>query len=604
MLRLWSADLFSSRLFWKIFAAYAALTSVSVILMVVILSNRQREVVVERVQQRLHDLAVVLRNDTLHVFEEGASAKLQETLKRLGQETETRMTIVADDGEVLGDSDEDPKVMENHRNREELLQARVNGFGLSQRPSPTLGIPMMYCALRVDEQDEPIGFVRVAMPMESVNAQISSLQRLILITGIFVSLAALVLTYIIVGRIIRPLASLTQAATAIAGGDLEHEVDIPHRDELGTLATAFNSMSRQLSGRIAELQRKSQEIGENSERLETVLGGMVEGVIAIDDQEQVLFANQAAHQLLEFSTPDVVGRPIWEAVRTPAIQSVVRKALETKEQTRIELELTRTRATVELNATRLPGATCPGVVMVLHDVTELRRLENVRRQFASNVSHELKTPLASIQAYAETLLDGAIDDSEYNRKFLHRIEEQAERLHVLIIDLLRLSRIESGLDAFEMTAISVREAVELCVKEHADVIEAKNITIKVEPAQVPVSVMADEEGFRSILNNLIDNAVNYTPHDEQVTVRWRIEDSMAVIDVEDRGCGIAQVHLSRIFERFYRVDKARSREMGGTGLGLSIVKHLAEEFGGGVEVASVLGKGSTFTVRLPLASSP
>ena len=558
---------------------------------------------IERVQQRLHDLAVVLRNDTSQVFLDGSSAKLQKTLKHLGEQTETRMTLVSEDGVVLGDSAENPAVMENHRNREELLQARTNGFGVSQRPSPTLGIPMMYFALRVDEQDNPIGFVRVAMPMESVLDQVSSVQRLILLTGILVSLAALAFTYIIVGRIIRPLATLTDAATMIAGGDIAHEVSIPNRDELGMLATAFNTMNQQLAGRIDELQRKSRELGENSERLETVLGGMVEGVVAVDDQEQVLFANHAAHLLLEFSAPDVVGRPIWEAVRNPAVQDVIRKALETREQNRVELELPRTQSIVELFATRLPGKPCPGVVLVLYDVTELRRLENVRRQFASNVSHELKTPLASIQAYTETLLDGAINDSEHNRKFLRRIEEQAERLHALIIDLLRLSRIESGRDAFEMTAVSLREAVDLCVKEHAEITESKQIKLKLQPSQVPIRVLADEEGLRTILNNLIENALNYTPQGGQVTVLWRIEGSMALLNVEDMGGGIAKEHQSRIFERFYRVDKARSRELGGTGLGLSIVKHLVEEFEGSVEVTSELGKGSTFTVRLPVAKS-
>ncbi|MDA1054632.1 MAG: ATP-binding protein [Planctomycetota bacterium] len=591
----------SSRLFWKIFAVYAVLTLVSATVLVAILSSRQRDIVVQRARQRLHDSAVLLRDDMADVFQSGPGAELQAKLKRLGEQTGTRMTLVAADGTVLGDSDENPAVMENHRNREELLQARTNEFGVSQRPSPTLGIPMMYVALRVGERESPAGFVRMAMPMESLHAQVTSVQRLILVTAIMVSLAALTLTYIVVGRIIRPLATLTQAARSIAGGDIQQEVDLRSRDELGTLAESFNLMSRQLASRINELDQKGREFAENSERLEAVLGGMIEGVLAVDGGQRILFANRAAHALLEFATRDVVGRPIWEAVRNPMIQEVVRKALETRPHERIELELPRSQSIVQLSATRLPGDPCPGVILVLYDVTELRRLENIRQQFVANVSHELKTPLTSIKAYTETLLGGAIDDPEHNREFLRRIEEQAERLHSLILDLLRLARIESGADAFVLAAVSLGETVDSCAEEHAVVAESKQLTLNIQPAPSAISVLADAEGLRTILDNLVENAINYTPAGGQVEIRWCAEESMALLEVTDTGVGIAAEHQARIFERFYRVDKARSRELGGTGLGLSIVKHLALEFGGNVEVASELGKGSTFTVRLPLA---
>jgi two-component system phosphate regulon sensor histidine kinase PhoR len=594
-------DLLSSRLFWKVFAVYAVLTLVAATVLVAVLSSRQRDIVIQRVEQRLHDSAVLLRDDMSDVFQHGPGADLQATLKRLGEQTGTRMTLVANDGTVMGDSIEDPAVMENHRNREELLQARTNEFGVSQRPSPTLGIPMMYVALRVGQRESPAGFARVAMPLESVHAQVTSVRRLILVTAFLVSLVALTLTCIVVGRIIQPLATLTQAAKAIADGDIQQEVDIRSRDELGTLAESFNLMSRQLSSRINELDQKGREFAENNARLEAVLGGMIEGVVAVDGGERILFANRAAHALLEFATRDFAGRPIWEAVRNPKIQGVVRKALETRPHERIELELPRTQSIVQLSATRLPGDPCPGVILVLYDVTELRRLENIRQQFVSNVSHELKTPLTSIKAYTETLLGGAIDDPDHNREFLRRIEEQAERLHSLILDLLRLARIESGEDAFVLAAVSLGEMVDSCAEEHAGNAESKQLTLQTQPAPLAVNVLADAEGLRTILDNLIANAINYTPAGGQVKIRWYAEESMALLEVTDTGVGIAAEHQSRIFERFYRVDQARSRELGGTGLGLSIVKHLAREFGGSIEVASQLGKGSTFTVRLPLA---
>ena len=300
VLQKWRNFLLSSRVFLKIFAAYALLTLGSAAVLVAILSSRQREIVVQRVEQRLHDSAVLLRSDTRDDFRDGFDPSRQDILIQLGEETNTRLTLIAENGRVLGDSKEDPVAMENHRERDELLQARNVGFGVSQRPSPTLGIPMMYYALRVGDKDDIVGFVRVSMPMESVNAEVRSVQRLILVNSILVGLVALAITYVIVGRIIRPLATLTQAAKSIASGDIHLEVEVQSRDELGVLAESFNQMSRELAGRIDQLSMKSRDFAENSERLEAVLGGMIDGVLAVDGDQRILFANRAACNLLEF----------------------------------------------------------------------------------------------------------------------------------------------------------------------------------------------------------------------------------------------------------------------------------------------------------------
>jgi two-component system phosphate regulon sensor histidine kinase PhoR len=258
---------------------------------------------------------------------------------------------------------------------------------------------------------------------------------------------------------------------------------------------------------------------------------------------------------------------------------------------------------VAIQATPLPGDPCPGVVLVMHDTTELRRLESLRQEFVANVSHELKTPLSSIKAYAETLRNGALDDREASVKFIERIEEQADRLHHLILDMLTLTRIESEQEVFEIVAVPVGEVVDACLDNYRPAADTKRIQLVSEPPQPACHVQADAEGLREILDNLVDNALKYTPEDGRVVVRWRTaEDSYsAVIEVADTGIGISDEELPRVFERFYRVDKARSRELGGTGLGLAIVKHLAQSFGGGVSVTSCRGQGSTFTVELPLA---
>jgi two-component system, OmpR family, phosphate regulon sensor histidine kinase PhoR len=591
----------SSRLFWKIFGTYSVLTLLAAVAFVVIQSSRQRELMLEQVRQRLHDSAVVLRNQMTGQFRDGPSDEVQAALREMGQETGTRMTLISEDGTVLGDSDENPASMDNHLNREEVAQARNRKFGVSQRLSPTLNVPMYYYALRVDLDQRPVGYVRIAMTMDSVNQRFDSVRRLVWVTAVSVGLMALLMTYFVAGRIVRPILSLTEAAQRIAGGDLPQRVDLPSHDELGTLAATFNLMGEELMTRIGELEQKSLELARNSQRLEAVLGGMIEGVIAVDGNERVLFSNRAANLLLDLSPSGVIGRPIWEAVRNTAVQQIVREALQSKQRKYVELEIPRLQATVSLLAAHLPGDPCPGVVLVFHDVTELRRLENLRREFVSNVSHELKTPLTSIQAYAETLLSGAINDPDHNLRFVKGIEEQAERLHALILDLLLLSRIESGANVFEVAAVSLDEAVEHCIQEHSAVCDAKRITLTAAPHDTAVRLLADAEGLQTILDNLIDNAIKYTPEGGHVTVRWRTEQSYAVLEVSDTGIGIPREHFQRIFERFYRVDRARSRELGGTGLGLSIVKHLAQEFDGRVDVSSREGEGSTFTVRLPLA---
>lgn len=592
----------TSRLFWKIFAPYAVLSLVAAAAFVGIQSSRQRGIVIDQVRQRLHDSAAVLRSRIGTAFEQDNATDLQEVLVRLGRETDTRLTLVAEDGIVVADSAEDPAQMENHRNRGELIQARHHGMGESQRTSPTLGIPMMYVALRVGSDDEPIGFVRVAMPMESVNAQVASVQRLIWGTAAMISFAALVFTCVIAVRVVRPVTRLTKAAEAIADGDLRQMVDVPQGDELGTLGAAFNSMSSELASRVDELQRSRRELQENSELLETVLGTMIEGVIAIDRSQHVLFANHAARRLLEFATADVVGRPVWESARHPTIQDVVRSVLEKGTTQRAEFEIPRTKSTVALVATPLPGDQCAGAVLVLHDITELRRLENLRRDFVANVSHELKTPLTSIQAYTETLLEGAIDDPSHNRRFLCQIGEQADHLHALILDMLRLARIESEEAVFEVAPVPVGECADDCISEYRTVAASKQISLYVEPPPVEIRVLADADELCNILSNLVDNAIKYTSAGGRVTLRWSTESTMARIDVTDTGIGIAPEHHGRIFERFYRVDRARSRELGGTGLGLAIVKHLARDFGGRVDVSSQIGEGTIFTVWLPLAT--
>ncbi len=600
--------MWSTRLFWRLFSSYAVLAVAGAVVLVVIVLGRQRASIEAEVRQRLRDEAVVVQHWADAAWE-SADAPVEELrsawqprIEALGQEVGTRLTLMKSDGTVLADSATDARQLENHADRAEVEQARLYGVGFATRQSESVKEAFKYCAIRVGSAEQPRGFVRVALPWSAFEQRLARTVHWIWSTTAALLLLALAVTYLLARRLIGPLENLTQAAQAIAAGDLAQQVAVRNRDEVGALAASFNTMSRELASRVELLQVKNREAAEQSELLETVLGSMIEGVVVIDARLRILYANAAAGPLLDLPTTQAAGRSLFEAARHPRVQKVVEAVLNGASPDKIEYVVPRTNAIVALIASPLPGTPTPGAVLVLHDVSELRRLENLRREFVSNVSHELKTPLTTIQAYTETLLDGAMHDDSVNRSFLQRIDEQAERLHRLILDLLSLARIEAAEDAFELSPVSVDATVRACVAEHLPIAKAKGIELRSEPPPQELIAWADEEGLLTVLNNLVDNAIKYTPAGGRVSVRWRIEGKRATIEVQDTGIGISKMHQARVFERFYRVDKARSRELGGTGLGLSIVKHWAQVFGGSVDVTSELGRGSTFAVRLPAIS--
>jgi two-component system phosphate regulon sensor histidine kinase PhoR len=366
-------------------------------------------------------------------------------------------------------------------------------------------------------------------------------------------------------------------------------------------AAAIDEGVRELQARITALEQRETALAQNTALLETVLGTMVEGVIVVDGQERVLYLNGAARSLLDVPTRDVTGRPLLEIVRSPGIEEGARAALTSRTTHRAEFEIPRKEKAVDLTASPLAGDPERGAVLVLHDVTELRRLERMRREFVSNVSHELKTPLTAIQAYADTLSEGALDDPEHNRVFLDRIVEQSQRLEGLIVDLLRLGRIESQ-QAVELSPVSLSEVAVTCARDHEAVAAGKGLQLEVNCHESCV-ILAEAGNLRQVIDNLLDNAIKYTSPGGRITVSvWQETDS-GVLEVADTGIGIPREEQGRIFERFYRVDRARARAIGGTGLGLSIVKHIVQQFQGLISVSSELGKGSRFTVRIPLAGS-
>ena len=408
-----------------------------------------------------------------------------------------------------------------------------------------------------------------------------------------VGLIAVPAAYLFAKNFVRPIEEIRSGAERIASGDYELRIHGGNWRESRELARTFNDMSFQLASQFAELQMERRQ-------LRTVLGGMIEGVIAIGQGQRILFANEAAGQMLEFNPADATGRPFWEVSRFPAVQKVLDQALAESAPRREPIELVGFGARhLKVYVSPLREQSSPGAIMVLHDTSELHRLERLRQDFVANVSHELKTPLAVVKACVETLQDGAADDPDARGPFLASIAEQAERLHALILDLLSLARIESGAELMEFEELPIGKIVTRCLNRQRPRAEAKQMTLALEPSPADAAVWADEEGLVQILDNLLDNAVKYTQEGGTVRVAWRAAGPTVCVTVADNGPGIPERDLPRIFERFFRVDRARSRELGGTGLGLSIVKHLAQALNGSVKAASALGTGTTFTVCLP-----
>jgi two-component system phosphate regulon sensor histidine kinase PhoR len=601
--------MWSSKLFRRVFLAFAVLIVISALAFGVLVSRGQETELRNQLIEQLRVSSVLLGEVAKaqvagHVLTKGSLSTdqrrtLQELVRDLGERTETRLTLIGRDGTVLADSEqkftEDLAMMDNHRHRPEVQEALARGDGYSQRYSTTLSEPLLYYAVRVDGDPQPIGVARSALPIDSIGMKVRRGRGMVALFAMTLAVVAIAGMSYLLSRIINPLLTLTRAVERMAAGHLGEHVEIANRDEIGMLARAFNRLNDDLLARIDQIR-------ERGDQLAAVLGGMVEGVIAVDRRARILFANDAAGEQFDFQADQAHGRPLMSLIRDETLHQSVQRAMTTRTSVNAEIERhAPSSGTMAVHATPLPGEPCPGVVVVLYDMTQLRRLESMRQEFVANVSHELKTPLSSIKAYAETLRAGAINDHRHNLQFVQRIEDQADRLHQLILDLLSLARIESGEEAFEIVDVDMRDAVEMCLDEYRQSAEAKMISLRTEPPVDEVIVRADEEAVRQILENLVNNAIKYTPAEGEVVVRWKRERGYALIEVQDTGIGIEREHQERLFERFYRVDKARSRELGGTGLGLSIVKHLAQFFGGTVRVRSEVGKGSTFAVRLPLS---
>jgi two-component system phosphate regulon sensor histidine kinase PhoR len=520
----------------------------------------------------------------------GRAAEALRKIQGIGARGGRRVTLVAADGRVLADTDADPASMDNHRLRPEIAAAAASGEGISVRQSDTVGRELMYYALRLPEEGAPV--LRIAVPVAGLEEHLASLTRgLILFTALALAVAAAV-CFVIVRRHTAPLVELTRLAGGIASGDLARRARVDDSGEAGTLARSLNTMAESLTSMVAQARKDREEMG-------AILAGMGDGVIATDRRQRILLFNQGASRLLDFAPEGASGRLVWEVVREEAVIQAAKEALESGGRRTFQVGPVRNRH-LDVSVYPWPSEGPPeGVVIVAHDATESVRYQELRKEFVANVSHELRTPLTMIKGFVETLEDGAVADPVKGPEFLATIGKHVDQLTNLVSDLLELSRLESREGLPRVLRVEVAGVLKKVVEFMKPAAEKRRQALELSLDGVLPGVAGDPDYLERAVGNLVDNAIKYTPEGGRIRISARAEEASVAIEVKDTGIGIPAEDLRRVFERFYRVDKSRSREMGGTGLGLSIVKHVVQVHGGTVDVESAVGKGTTFRVRLP-----
>ncbi len=587
------------RLIWQIYPPFLVIILIALVTLTWFFSRTLDDFYREEKRRGLEAQGQLVVNQARDALVSGNIGSLESLSLALGKQSGTRLTIILPDGRVVGDSEEVPVKMDNHARRPEIRVALEGRSGAATRYSTTLQQEMMYVALPVRSNGQIIGCVRTALPIASVDKALETVLIHVINSGILIALIAALISLWVSRRISRPLVEMKRGAERFAGGELDRRLPVYKGEEMGGLAEAMNQMAAQLNDRLQTVvtQRNEQE---------AVLASMIEGVLAVDHQEGILRINRAAATLLGTNPELAVGRSLQEVVRKPELQRFITESLQSR--TSIEADMTLLyrgeERFLQTHGTPLRGSDGQtiGALIVIHDVTRLRRLENLRRDFVANVSHELRTPITAIKGAVETLLAGANENPEDSQRFLEIANRQSDRLNAIIEDLLSLSRLERDAESDEVDRTHERllPILESALQSCSSIAKSRQVDVKLFCSEELVAKVNGTLLEQAVIN-LVDNAIKYSESRKIVTVESWQEGEHVMIKVQDRGQGISKEHLSRLFERFYRVDAARSRAIGGTGLGLAIVKHIAQAHDGEVTVHSTPGEGSVFTISLPVS---
>ncbi|HVE41820.1 MAG TPA: ATP-binding protein [Planctomycetota bacterium] len=569
-------------MFRKLIAATLGLLLLALALFGVLSAQATRTRLMDEMSRRLSSDAEILR---LIVATTPQSGPLQSSVQDLSRRLEARFTVIDGEGRVLADSDNDPAGMDNHNNRSEVRQARQHGKGSETRYSDTMRTEMLYFARLIEVP--PGTVVRAALPLTRVQEEVGGIYRTMVIAFAGIAIVAAAVMFLIAREITQPLREMRILADWVAAGDFTRKAPLRAPDEIGHVSAALNRMADELTARLDKLRAERS-------KLEAVISSMEEGVIPLDPDGKILGMNAAAKELFGLRD-DPQGLKLWEVIRLPGLEEAATKTLRNRTPVTDSFEVGDRVLSVRLS----PVTDGAGAVLVAHDITEDRRYDTLRKEFVANVSHELRTPLTVVQGYVETLTEGAWKDEKSSLEFLSIIDKNVRRLSAIVSDLLDLSKLESGGQVLERREVDVRGIVDRVAEAFRPVAARKQQQFSAEVGPGTGGLRADGTLLERALSNLVDNALKYTPEKGKIRVWAGPEDGHVVMSVEDNGGGIPEADLPRIFERFYRVDKSRSRDLGGTGLGLSIVKHIIQLHGGTISVRSTPA-GSTFTIRLPV----
>ena len=597
------------RLFWQIFPACVGITIFSMVLAAWLATTTGRSFYIDHLKQEIRERALLIE-PTITILSQGQDRALEEFVRQTGRRAATRITVIDHDGVVMADSNEDHTLMDNHAQRPEVAPVLAGATGYSLRQSRTLGESMLYAAIPVAlKASGHRGVLRLAIPTTSFETMLASLQWRMLAIGLAVIGLAALFSLWVARRISRPLEEMKRGAEQLTRGRIDQLVKISSEHmsvEMAGLAGSINQMAEQINRRIRIIIQQRNE-------LEAVFSSMADAVVAIDADKNIIRMNQAATGLFALPSEVVKGKAVQGVIRNAALLEMMECTLSHNTQREEKITLFNGTDPILLQTHSVPlrdeDNKSMGVLLVMNDLTKLNRLEHIRQDFVANVSHELKTPITAIKGYVETLLDGALDDADNARRFLGIVVRHANRLDAIVDDLLTLSGIENRSNKHEITLAmgDVGPVLESALQTCALQAEEKEIMVLVECEEGLVAPI-NQPLLEQALINLLHNAIAYSPESSRITLRGSGSKNMAGeefvhLSVADNGPGIAREHLPRLFERFYRCDKARGRDQGGTGLGLAIVKHIAQAHNGTVEVESIPGKGSTFTLTLPRAAA-
>jgi two-component system phosphate regulon sensor histidine kinase PhoR len=583
-----------SPIFLRLYAGFAIVILFSILIVGLMVQRQIEQASLRDISSNLSSQAFILQQSFANIDNQ-TQGQIQQTVEQIGRRIDTRITLLTKAGVVIADSEFSPEEMDNHRYRPEIIAANKSTIGQSQRYSRTLQKPMLYVAVSAMASNSNLGYIRTALSTERIDEEINYLRRVIITAASLTGLIALFIGYLLAMSFARPLRQMTLIAKNYAHGRYELRIPSHRRDEIGDLARSLNQMA-DISAQRFDIIKTERD------QLSTILKSMNEGVITVTSEGLITHVNAAACRMLRTSGERCLGQALKDIDGSNNLdQAFVQchKQQASVERT-IQLDGYTFARHYRLHVTLLKHSYKADAILVLQDITDVQRIDKMRADFVANASHELKTPITAIRGFTETLIEDETIEHGMRQRFIRKIHGQSIRLSDLVSDLLALSRLESNDTAFN-TQVDLQQIVQRVCANLQAVAQSHKIVLELEVIDGPMMLLGDDNALGQMATNLIDNAIKYTTEMGTVTVTIKAEEGMAVLTVKDNGLGIDETDQERIFERFYRVDKARSQSLGGTGLGLAIVKHIVQNHKGRLQLKSKLNHGSTFTVKIPLS---